>query len=1180
MAPGRIYLGRGKVTYYLNGAKLGETDELTGIMENSGGKLGIGYYWGTNSKFFRGELSNLRIYDRALTEKEVQIICDRPNSLDAEMIGMTDRNEHRINKSGVLDIPYLNNSPVIDGAINKGEWSSAQQHVKILSVNNQDGKKQKPTNKTNVYIGHTQKRIFVAFICYEKNMAGLKADISALEARDTNLWTDDCVEILIDPLASGSDFYHFIINANGILYDALNGDNSWDSNIKIAATKYQDRWIIELSIPFSDFGYTPTGDELWRGNFCREQKRRHENSSLFPATKFINPLSFGPMMFAKPTMVDNTVNVTITQLWDKEKPAIVISAQNTNTVEHTIQTEIINNANGNIYFHTLEKNTLAPDENKIITIPYKTATEKQNINLLISDLNSDSVIYTNQFQLLATEQNSGFSKKVWNIPDPLYLELLSDIPMTLKNEGALCWIPAVVFSKMRIIAKQFGMPYKYESIYRLYAENKLRAFTQYSTLIRKKYNRIQLSTQSGMKNVILADAKKYSAGKIPFGKRYKQPWPPDPVARNAANRTITEALQNHQNVIWGAFLGDEVEKHIFKTGIEFLNKYSADEYPYVHKANQEIKNKYGYGKFGIPESEHDKNPFCWIAYRRWVNKQLIDMHAQLYKTVKQIAPDMKVIGNDAVAFLNPYNYRDMQCDIICQQLYPARNANRARFGFLTKLNVDLSGHKDFWPCVHTENYAANFTHKEVLELMSQVVRNGGTGFQFWPVDQVNNLNKKGALYFDGYAAPERWKLQMAIVKELGNINRLKFPNPDFAILFSTDSYASMPYGQESYETESAYTLLGPVARSYFTFIDDYFVEDTPEQLSQYKVIYVPKGKYMRKTVASNLVEYVNTGGILIAGDPDIFSFCSDGTSMKNIAEKLFGITMKSEKQQTHIKYKKYIMPVYAHSYALELNDSNIITIASYSDGSPAIIEHEYGQGKAIFFAANPFTLKSITNKGWKKFFVLLQKKYGLKTGYDIWRFKFPESLIPIEPEPPKEKCITNNNLVWRRNKALKLYNNDTEGCYYYSLLPESKPEQTGVQEKYLFKDGDLTDRTKAPTTGNVDLGKGNVSDWIVSWKKTDAFNITFDFKKATPLSKAVLCYSGQLPNVSLYGSNDDKNWTDLKISLPKQNYTDDVPEKIINGISGNFRFLQIQFGERDPHKSFALAEIEVWAKGK
>ena len=42
---------------------------------------------------------------------------------------------------------------------------------------------------------------------------------------------------------------------------------------------------------------------------------------------------------------------------------------------------------------------------------------------------------------------------------------------------------------------------------------------------------------------------------------------------------------------------------------------------------------------------------------------------------------------------------------------------------------------------------------------------------------------------------------------------------------------------------------------------------------------MPFGKYERKSVVTALENYVRAGGMLISGDPEIFSFDVDGSSL-------------------------------------------------------------------------------------------------------------------------------------------------------------------------------------------------------------------------------------------------------------------------------------------------------------
>ena len=60
-------------------------------------------------------------------------------------------------------------------------------------------------------------------------------------------------------------FYHFAINALGSCYDAKSGSKTWNAKgMQIKTCRLQDRWIVEMKIPFAAFGMAPPQvGEVW-----------------------------------------------------------------------------------------------------------------------------------------------------------------------------------------------------------------------------------------------------------------------------------------------------------------------------------------------------------------------------------------------------------------------------------------------------------------------------------------------------------------------------------------------------------------------------------------------------------------------------------------------------------------------------------------------------------------------------------------------------------------------------------------------------------------------------------------------------------------------------------------------------------------------------------------------------
>lgn len=76
--------------------------------------------------------------------------------------------------------------------------------------------------------------------------------------RDSDFRGDDAVEVR---LQAGEDapLHHFAIAAGGAIYDARDGDSSWDAPWRALALRSPDAWRVEMRIPFSALDAPPGG---------------------------------------------------------------------------------------------------------------------------------------------------------------------------------------------------------------------------------------------------------------------------------------------------------------------------------------------------------------------------------------------------------------------------------------------------------------------------------------------------------------------------------------------------------------------------------------------------------------------------------------------------------------------------------------------------------------------------------------------------------------------------------------------------------------------------------------------------------------------------------------------------------------------------------------------------------
>lgn len=1071
-----------------------------------------------------------------------------------------------VSSASAMVLPRTALKPVIDGDLNDEMWREVPK-IQLCNINSNP-----LVNNTEAAIAFDNENLYISFKCYESRMDMMKKAWDHVEERDNSIWADDCVEIFIDPLASSTrHFYHIIINSSSVIYDARAGNISWNGDIDVATKYHKDYWVVEFSIPLINFGYAPRGGEVWTINLCRDAKPSGEWSALKPVASYTDYTKFEEFEFEADS---KAVGFSVQSIAENGKSNLKLKIKNNQAEDSNVDVLLNLSCKGDNVFSEKKPLAVKANSDKTFVIPYKSIADFQTLELKAFDGNNE--IYSNQLkfyppvEVLAT---TGKSDRVWNVQSPLYKELLTDEPSKLAKQGAMYWYVERDYNGMRKFAMQYGFRYSYEESYQMLAANNLHPVTTLGVLESKAYNSAEYDRKYGVKEIYTPDWRDAGVPKVGDSAFLL-----DPVCKKAFIDDLKNALGKYSDVIWAVLAGDEVFPRVSVEGINVFEQ-KKNEYPYIVEVDKQVKEQFGNGIYGIPTSMNDKHPLRWMAYRKWLNRELADFLAEIHTAVKKDWPDVLVISYDPLAMGSPFDFSrwSNSCDIMTHQLYPRRTSDRASFGYITKLVRDISGKEEVWPCMHVEEYSASFTPQEALELLSQPFRNGATGIHYYLKDTVGRRTKHKYLWTEYYGAPDRWQLEMSAVEQAAKLNKLKFPEPDFAILFSCDSYNALPVNSDTENVECAYTLLGPGAGSWFTFINDYQIERDEIDIRKFKAIYVPYAQYQARSVVMKLQRYVDGGGILIAGDPKIFDLDTKGKDASVARHKLFGVKNLNDCRVKNINYGQSVLPVTGKAYDIGAV-SGADVLAVFDDNKPALISRKFGKGKTYYFATNPFTYQSLKSTEWFSFFRDFQKTLDLRLDNDIWRFKFPDDLIKPLPQPAG-KCLTNNYIAWRQFNALKDSCVNTDGSYWYSVAPDEVGEQS-QSEKISFSEGDLTDRHKAPAAGNVDAGQSNLNDWIVKYSKArvEPFDITFDFKQQFDISKLVIYYSGQLPGVVVAASNDGENWQSCDKVIDKTAFTEDVFDVEIDGISSNARYVKISFASRDTGNSLTLAEIEVWAK--
>jgi len=126
-------------------------------------------------------------------------------------------------------------------------------------------------------LAYDKKHLYIHAKCLETNIGSMKSDT---RENDMGGFTDDSIELFIDPAGEGNRYYHFCINSAGAVYDALEDRSapgatanvSWNSGIKVKSAVKKNYWELRAAVPFANLvKRSPRANETWRFNLCRNR---------------------------------------------------------------------------------------------------------------------------------------------------------------------------------------------------------------------------------------------------------------------------------------------------------------------------------------------------------------------------------------------------------------------------------------------------------------------------------------------------------------------------------------------------------------------------------------------------------------------------------------------------------------------------------------------------------------------------------------------------------------------------------------------------------------------------------------------------------------------------------------------------------------------------------------------
>ncbi|MBR4673133.1 MAG: hypothetical protein IKP00_01595 [Victivallales bacterium] len=1050
-------------------------------------------------------------------------------------------------------------APVLDGVISEDEWNGS-----ATGVFRENRGWNLPQQPTTWFAACDKENLYFAFKCMESDIAGIRKSFAHIEERDSAIYTDDCIELFIDPFGNDKGgLFHFAVNTNGIIYDDYNGDIAFQSGIKVACKVEKDSWTMEILLPFADLGIVPKGAELLRMNLGRERQGgiRPEYSCLgegsggFASRNRL--VAFRPLPFGKalPPVTFKALGSPL---------ATELCFCNTDTASKNsfnVIMEPFDKEHNKIRDYRLKT---TPGEETVFEYSMVLGTHKlAGYTFKVLDSEDDNkAIYSNMFifpELAAEKRLLAMA-----IEKPLFTELLGKAFPPRRDFHGFQWVfGAGNAGNMQQFALQKGLPY---SNYDIAKEHKETGMANYANVTMISWLNTNLYCEE-LKTPI-ASMPRVLDKNITCGLSFRLLVIPE-IRRLWLEDVKTIASRGARLIVWGDELAEVLESHMISEYQKMPDNQALKSFDSM------IKQKYGQGKYGIPKTIEESNPLAWIAYRRALNDELVSMYREGYKLAKSINPDIIVVSDDPVGNQSKlYSYSDWKdaVDIVTQQLYPKNSPNIDSFGFITRYMATLSGAKEVWPCPHVEEYAASFTPQEVLYKLSGAVRSGATGFHYYLHDTTGANSNKKYLCHERWGAPDRYAVEIGAQKLLATMPRLAFPGYDTAVFTATDSLRAIPglmFRRPPEQDMYLHGFLGYGAGVNYRFIN----ELTLDNLSQYKLIATVENAYLAREAFNALKQYVHDGGILLVLNQNAFSSTPEGADMKADSAAFTGATAVGDSATpAYFTYAGQKVPVTAIRCAkLKVAPGAIVT-AVFANGDPAIIENAFGMGKVFTLAANPCGSKLAGSSEWKSFFLNFCKNCGAKTQCDIWRFQLPDSLLPKQ-EPIQGKCITNNFVKWEHFNPTTPCNDTITGSY--TLSPEPTYSKDSSPGKVPFSKGKLTDRPKAVVGLSACRGKSTWRDWTVAWKDiAEPISIKCDWSEPRDISCIKFFVAG--------------TWRDAKLEIGGKSYDFPCPadfnkdpvsvREVIMQLPIPVKETQLNITIAPDKSSLTIAEMEIWSK--
>jgi len=167
----------------------------------------------------------------------------------------------------------------LDGALQETAWQRAAALDALRQSQPVPGAR--ASQRTVLRLAYDETQLFIAVEAFDAEPDGI---VARQMQRDSELFFDDHVTIVLDPHGRGREGYLFRVNPVGartdaIIFEGQGEDFDWDGRWRAAARRHADGWTVEIAIPFTTLSLDPQAT-TWGVNVERRIARHNERVRL------------------------------------------------------------------------------------------------------------------------------------------------------------------------------------------------------------------------------------------------------------------------------------------------------------------------------------------------------------------------------------------------------------------------------------------------------------------------------------------------------------------------------------------------------------------------------------------------------------------------------------------------------------------------------------------------------------------------------------------------------------------------------------------------------------------------------------------------------------------------------------------------------------------------------------